>query len=177
VYNADGSLRRIDTDDSGLNQRNPFLGNNTTQNVNVQNVLFANLFTRVDLPFGFKYTLNFSPQVEATATSFSARLPTLTNYRVVQVSALWRTGTGTTWIISLIGTKLWPACFDATFVLNKEKFQSWYTRTSNTQFSPNDDLGYHNIGAGTLPVESSDDRIYNADALNGPYKLHLYGQV
>jgi hypothetical protein len=66
--------------------------------------------------------------------------------------------------------------FDATFVLNKEKFQSWYTRTSNTQFSPNDDLGYHNIGAGTLPVESSDDRIYNADALMGRLNYTFMGR-
>jgi TonB-linked SusC/RagA family outer membrane protein len=177
MYNADGSLRRIDTDDSGLNQRNPFLGKQYNSNVNVQNTLFANLFTRVDLPFGVKNTLNFSPQVESYRNFF---------FRPVANPNELSGGTGirsmeNRYRYNLDNILNWNKnfgqhAFDATFVLNKEKFQSWYTRTSNTQFSPNDDLGYHNIGAGTLPVESSDDRIYNADALMGRLNYTFMGR-
>ncbi|MDB5275044.1 MAG: SusC/RagA family TonB-linked outer membrane protein, partial [Chitinophagaceae bacterium] len=50
-YQADGvTLRRIDTDDSGLNQRNPFLSTFYNQTVAIQNTLFANLYLKVKLP-------------------------------------------------------------------------------------------------------------------------------
>ncbi|RWY51262.1 SusC/RagA family TonB-linked outer membrane protein [Mucilaginibacter gilvus] len=177
VYNADGSLRRIDTDDSGLNQRSPFLGQRYNSNVNVQNELFSVLFARVDLPFGFKYTLNFSPQIESYRNFFfrpvanpnelsgGSGIRTMENrYRYNLDNILnWNKNFGI-------------HAFDVTFLLNKEKYQSWYTTASNTQFSPSDVLGYHNIGAGTLPIEGSDDRVYNADALMGRLNYTLLGR-
>jgi TonB-linked SusC/RagA family outer membrane protein len=176
-YNADGSLRRIATDDSGLNQRNPFLGNKYNQNVAVQNVLFSTLFAKVDLPFGFKYTLNFSPQIESYRNFF---------YRPVANPNELSGGTATRTMENRYRYNIdnilnWSKSFgvhsfDATFLLNKEKYQTWYTSTSNTQFSPSDVLGYHNIGAGTLPIESSDDRIYNADAMMGRINYTLMGK-
>jgi len=176
-YNADGSLRRIDTDDSGLNQRNPFLGTVYNQNIAVQNVLFANLFARVDLPFGFKYTFNFAPQIEAYRNFFfrpvanpnelagGTAIRTMENrYRYNMDNILnWNKTFGI-------------HNFDFTALLNKEQFQSWYTKTSNTNFVPNDALGYHNIGAGTLPIESSDDEVYNADAIMGRIQYTLLGR-
>ncbi|RFZ81348.1 SusC/RagA family TonB-linked outer membrane protein [Mucilaginibacter terrenus] len=177
VYNADGSLRRIDTDDSGLNQRNPFLGQQYNQNVNVQNVLFSTLFTRVDLPFGFKYTLNFSPQFESYRNFFFRpvanpnELAGGTGQRTMETRYRYNLDNILTW-----NKTFGVHAFDATFLLNKEKYQTWYTNTSNTQFSPSDVLGYHNIGAGTLPIESSDDRVYNADALMGRLNYTLMGK-
>jgi TonB-linked SusC/RagA family outer membrane protein len=177
VYNPDGSLRRIDTDDSGLNQRNPFLGNRYNSNVNVQNVLFSTLYARADLPFGFKYTLNFSPQIESYRNFF---------FRPVENPNELSGGTGirtmeNRYRYNLDNILNWSKnfgvhSFDVTFLLNKEKYQTWYTYTSNSQFSPSDVLGYHNIGAGTLPVESSDDRVYNADALMGRLNYTLMGK-
>ena len=181
VYNADGSLRRIDTDDSGLNQRNPFLGREYNDNVAVQNVLFSTLFARVDLPFGIKYTLNFSPQIEsyrnfffrpgANPNEIAVNGLTGTAYRSMENRYRYNLDNILSWNKS-IGIHN----FDATFLLNKEKYQTWYTRTNNSQFSPSDILGYHNIGAGTLPIESSDDRVYNADALMGRLNYTLLGR-
>ncbi|MFA6085904.1 SusC/RagA family TonB-linked outer membrane protein [Mucilaginibacter sp.] len=181
VYNADGSLRRIDTDDSGLNQRNPFLGRKYNDNVAIQNVLFSTLFARVDLPFGIKYTLNFSPQIEsyrnfffrpgANPNEIAVGGLTGTAYRSMENRYRYNLDNILSWNKS-IGIHN----FDATFLLNKEKYQTWYTRTNNSQFSPSDILGYHNIGAGTLPIESSDDRIYNADALMGRLNYTLLGR-
>ncbi|OOQ56670.1 SusC/RagA family TonB-linked outer membrane protein [Mucilaginibacter pedocola] len=181
VYKADGSLTRIATDDSGLNQRNPFLGNRYNQNVYRQNVLFSTLFTRVDLPFGFKYTLNFSPQFEAYRNFFfrpganpneiAVNGLTGTAYRSMEERYRYNLDNILTW-----NKTFGIHSFDATFLLNKEKYQTWYTRTNNSQFSPSDVLGYHNIGAGTLPVESSDDRVYNADGLMGRINYNLMGK-
>lgn len=181
VYNADGSLRRINTDDSGLNQRNPFLGYVYNQNSYIQNVLFSNLFARVDLPFGIKYNLNFSPQIEAYRNFF---FRPGANPNEIPVNGL--TGTGyrsmeNRYRYNIDNILSWNKTFgqhnfDATFLLNKEKYNTWYTRTNNSQFSPTDVLGYHNIGAGALPVESSDDRVYNADAIMGRLNYTLMGR-
>ncbi|WP_374951578.1 SusC/RagA family TonB-linked outer membrane protein, partial [Mucilaginibacter sp.] len=181
VYNADGSLRRIDTDDSGLNQRNPFLGSAYNDNVYIQNVLFSTLFARVDLPFGFKYTMNFSPQIEsyrnfffrpgANPNEIAVNGLTGTAYRSMENRYRYNLDNILSWN-KTIGIHN----FDATFLLNKEKYNTWYTRTNNSQFSPSDILGYHNIGAGTLPIESSDDRVYNADALLGRLNYTLLGR-
>ncbi|MBB5394155.1 SusC/RagA family TonB-linked outer membrane protein [Mucilaginibacter sp. AK015] len=181
VYKPDGTLTRIDTDDSGLNQRNPFLGNRYNSNVYRQNVLFSTLFTRIDLPFGFKYTLNFSPQIEAYRNFFArpganpneiaVNGLTGTAYRSMEERYRYNIDNILTW-----NKTFGIHTFDATFLLNKEKYQTWYTRTNNSQFSPSDVLGYHNIGAGTLPVESSDDRVYNADGLMGRINYTLSGK-
>ncbi|MFD0765179.1 SusC/RagA family TonB-linked outer membrane protein [Mucilaginibacter lutimaris] len=181
VYKPDGTLTRIATDDSGLNQRNPFLGNRYNSNLYTQNVLFTTLFTRVDLPFGFKYTLNFSPQFESYKNFFARpganpnEIPvnglTGTAYRSMEQRYRYNLDNILTW-----NKTFGIHTFDATFLLNKEKYQTWYTRTNNSQFSPSDALGYHNIGAGTLPIVSSDDRVYNADALMGRINYNLLGK-
>ncbi|MET3981083.1 TonB-linked SusC/RagA family outer membrane protein [Mucilaginibacter sp. UYP25] len=181
VYKSDGSLTRIATDDSGLNQRNPFLGNRYNNNLYTQNVLFTTLFTKVDLPFGFKYTLNFSPQFEsyknfffrpgANPNEIAVNGLTGTAYRSMEQRYRYNLDNILTW-----NKTFGIHTFDATFLLNKEKYQTWYTRTNNSQFSPSDVLGYHNIGGGTLPVESSDDRVYNADAIMGRINYNLLGK-
>lgn len=168
MYNADGSLRRIDTDDSGLNQRNPFLGNRYNQNVNVQNSLFAVLFARMDLPFGIKYTVNYAPTIESYRSFF---------FRPVANPNELAGGTAirnqeSRYRYNLDNILSWNKTFgihnfDVTFLLNKEKFSSWQTSASNTQLTPTDILGYHNIGAGNLPVEGSLDNVYAGDAIMG----------
>ncbi|WP_448700627.1 SusC/RagA family TonB-linked outer membrane protein [Mucilaginibacter sp. AW1-3] len=177
MYNTDGSLRRIDTDDSGLNFRNPFLGTTYNQNVNIQNELFANLFARVDLPFGIKYSLNFAPQIEAYRNFF---------FRPVANPNELTGGTATRTMENRFRYNLdnilsWNKTFgihnfDVTLLLTKNRYQSWYTSTSNTQLSPTDGTAYHSIGAGTLPVESSDDREVDGDGKMARLNYTLLGR-
>ncbi|HZH95959.1 MAG TPA: TonB-dependent receptor, partial [Flavisolibacter sp.] len=56
---------------------------------------------------------------------------------------------------------------DATFLVNAEKFQSWRNQMDNEGFTPNDNLSYHNIGAGIKPIVSSNDQVSTGDALMG----------
>ncbi|UEG51483.1 SusC/RagA family TonB-linked outer membrane protein [Mucilaginibacter daejeonensis] len=181
LYNADGSLRRIATDDSGLNQRNPFLGMVYNDNVNIQNVLFSNLFARVDLPFGIKYNLNFSPQIESYRDFFFRPGRNPNEIAVNNLSGTAYRSMENRYRYNLDNILTWNKTFgqhnfDVTALLNKEKYNTWYTRTNNSQFSPTDVLGYHNIGAGTLPVESSDDRVYNASGLMGRLNYTFKGR-
>jgi len=177
MYNADGSLRRIDTDDSGLNFRNPFLGTVYNQNVNIQNVLFGNLFARVDLPFGIKYNLNFGPQIEAYRNFFSRPVA---NPNELAFGTAMRTMENR-FRYNLDNILSWNKTFgihnfDVTLLLTKNRYQSWYTSTSNTGLSPTDGAGYHNIGAGTLPVESSDDREVDGDGKMARLNYTLLGR-
>ncbi|MEO6522165.1 MAG: SusC/RagA family TonB-linked outer membrane protein [Mucilaginibacter sp.] len=167
-YNADGSIRRIDTDDSGLNARNPFLGNYYNQNEAVQSTLQANLYAKVKLPFGFQYQLNFVPDVESYR---NFEFKPVANPNELAGGEAWRTMENR-YKFLLDNLLTWDKTFGVhnfsfTGLLEKEKYQTWYTSTANSGLTPSDALGYHQIGAGLLPVESSDDRVYNADALMG----------
>jgi len=178
MYLADGvTLRRIDTDDSGLNQRNPFLAMHYNQTVAVQNVLFANMFAKLNLPFGILYTLNYSPSIEAYRNFNFIPVANPNELAGGEVSRTMENR----YRYNLDNILSWNKTFgihniDVTGLLNKEKYQSWFTSTANSNLSPSDLLGYHSVGAGTLPIESSDDRVYNADALMGRINYTLLGR-
>jgi len=176
-YNADGSLRRIDTDDSGLNQRNPFLATVYNQTEAVQNTLFANLYAKVKLPFGIQYTLNFSPDIESYRNSNFIPVANPNELKGGEVSRTMENR----YKYQIDNILSWNKTFgihniDVTALLNKEKYQTWYTSTANSGLTPSDVLGAHSVGAGSLPVESSDDRVYNADALMGRINYTLLGR-
>jgi TonB-dependent starch-binding outer membrane protein SusC len=176
-YNPDGSLRRIDTDDSGLNQRNPFLATVYNQTEAVQNTLFANLYAKVKLPFGIQYTLNFSPDIESYRNSNFIPVANPNELKGGEVSRTMENR----YKYQIDNILSWNKTFgihniDVTALLNKEKYQTWYTSTANSGLTPSDVLGAHSVGAGSLPVESSDDRIYNADALMGRINYTLLGR-
>lgn len=165
-----GGLRRIPTDDAGLNARNPFLNSYYDESMNVQNTLFANLYARITLPLGITYQTNFTPSFDSYRTFYhnSSHNPNVTvaggqaqrsmenryNYQVDNLLKWNRTFNN---IHNL----------DFTFLVNTEKYQSWFTRETNEGFSPNDDLGFHNLGAGNKPTASSDDRYSTANAYLG----------
>ncbi|QKJ31936.1 SusC/RagA family TonB-linked outer membrane protein [Mucilaginibacter mali] len=178
-YLADGvTLRRIDTDDSGLNQRNPFLATYYNQTVAIQNTLFANLYAKLRLPLGIQYQLNFAPDIESYR-NFNF-IPVANPNELAGGEASRSMENRYKYILDNLLT--WNKTFggihniDITALLEKEKYQTWYTNTSNSGLTPSDVLGYHSIGAGILPVESSDDRVYNADAIMGRLNYTLMGR-
>jgi TonB-linked SusC/RagA family outer membrane protein len=177
-YNADGSLRRIPTDDNGLNARNPFLNPFYDQRAIIQNTLFANLYAKVKLPFDIQYQLNYSPDIEAYRNfyNYSANNP---NYTIPGGRATRSMENRYKYTIDHLVT--WNKTFgihniDVTLLAEQEKYQSWYDSDGNQGFSPTNDLSYHNIGAGILPTVSSDDRIYTADALMARINYSVLGR-
>ncbi len=58
--------------------------------------------------------------------------------------------------------------FDATFLINAEKAQSWQNVINAENFSPSDNLTFHNVAAATLfPSITSNDIYYTGNALMG----------
>jgi TonB-linked SusC/RagA family outer membrane protein len=181
VYNLNGSgqLTRIDTDDSGLNQRNPLLAYTYDSKVAIQNILFANLYAKVALPFGIQYSLNYSPQIESYR-NFSFK-PLADPDENAATGGEGSRSMEDRYRYNIDNLLTWNKTFgihnfDVTFLLNREKYQSWYTTSSNSNFTPSDALGYHQIGAGLLPVTSSDDRVSNGSAIMGRLNYTLLGR-
>ena len=56
---------------------------------------------------------------------------------------------------------------NVTFLVNAEKFQSSWSQMDNEGFAPNDNLSYHNIGAGIKPTLYASDTVSTGDALMG----------
>lgn len=180
VYNPDGTLTRIYTTyDNGLNQRNPLLSYTYDSKVAVQNTLFANMFVKVSLPFDIKYQLTYSPDIESYR-NFTFK-PLANPDENVAVGGEGARSMENRYRYNLDNLLTWNKTFgihniDATFLLNREKYQSWYTNTTNQGFNPSDALGYHNIGAGSLAVESIDDRVANGSAILGRINYTLLGR-
>jgi TonB-linked SusC/RagA family outer membrane protein len=166
-YKPDGTLRRIPTDDNGLNARNPFLDPTYNSRLQKQNTLFTSLYSKVNLPFGITYQLNFSPGLDMyrTFNDASSLNPNVTGggnaRREQETRYTWQLDHLLKWnkTINQIHN------IDVTLLANAEKYQSWYTNSSNEGFVPSDVLGYHDLGSGIKPTISSEDKIYTADAL------------
>lgn len=166
--NPDGSLRRIPTDDNGLNARNPFLDPTYNSRLQKQNTLFTSLYGKVALPFGITYQLNFSPGLDMYRT-FNAGSSLNPNITIVGGTARREQETRYTWQLDHL--LKWSKTIhkihniDVTLLANAEKYQSWYTNSYNEGFVPSDVLGYHNLGSGIKPSVSSEDKKYTGDAL------------
>ncbi len=168
-YNADGvSLRRIPTDDNGLNARNPFLNPTYNDRMIKQNTLFGTIFAKAALPFGFTYSFNFSPGLDMyrTFNTQSSQNPNVTTpggiaSRAQETRYNWQIDNLLKWN-KTIGK---IHAFDVTLLANAEKYQSWYTLSGNEGFVPSDILGYHNLASGVKPTISSDDIVYTGNAL------------
>jgi Outer membrane receptor for ferrienterochelin and colicins len=167
-YNADGSLRRIPTDDNGLNARNPFLDMTYNDRMDKQNTLFASLFAKVNLPFGVTYQFNFSPGVDMYRT-FNHGSSANPNVTIKGGTVSRANETRYNWQIDNL--LKWNRKFaeihniDVTLLANSEKYQTWWTQANNQGFVPNDNLGYHNLSSGNLPTVNSEDKVYTGDAL------------
>lgn len=169
-YDTTGALRRIPTDDAGLNARNPFLDNHYNDRMNIQTTIFTNLFGKVTLPFGITYQVNFTPGFDAyrifnhgSDANPNVTIPGGTATREMEERYTWQVDNLLKWNHTFAKVHN----VDITLLANAEKYQSWYSYMYNEGFNPNDQLGWHNIGAGNNPSESSDDRYYTGDALMG----------
>ncbi|MEJ5054412.1 SusC/RagA family TonB-linked outer membrane protein [Sphingobacterium sp. MYb382] len=167
-YNADGSLRRIPTDDNGLNARNPFLNMTYNNRMFKQNTLFASLFAKVNLPFGITYQFNFSPGLDNYRV-FNHESSKNPNVTIVGGRAVRENETRYNWQIDNL--LKWNRKFgdihnvDVTLLANSEKYQTWWTQAANQGFVPGDYLSYHNLSSGNLPTVNSEDKVYTGDAL------------
>ena len=167
IYKADGiTLRDSPNDDIG-NNTNPFLDNVYNNRLQRYNTLFGSLYAKGDLGYGFSYQVNFTPNFSfyryfngQSARDFRVSVRGGVATRRDSTSYNWQIDNLLKWNRTFGDHK-----FDVTLLANAEKFQSWKNQMDNEGFTPNDRLSYHNIGAGILPIISSEDQYSTGDAL------------
>lgn len=176
MYTADGKLRRIPTDDNGLNARNPFLDMTYNSRLNRQNTIFGSLYTKVELPFGITYQLNFSPGIDMyrTFNHSSTNNPNVTTpggsvTRANETRYNWQVDNLLKWnkTFNKIHT------IDVTLLANAEKYQTWWTQAGNEGFVPSDVLGYHNLSSGIKATVDAEDKVATGNALMGRLNYSL----
>ncbi|TLV03755.1 SusC/RagA family TonB-linked outer membrane protein [Dyadobacter luticola] len=168
-FNPDGTYKwRPNEEASGGNHPNyaPSFTDRDKGSITVNNVVFA----KIALPFGISYQANFTPRYE-----FSHRYNAESSKSMDWVAEGGRASRRDTRTLSwqLDNIFKWNKTIaqnhniDATFLINAERFRMWDDSISNKGFAPNDNLGYHNMGAGNAPIMWSNDETSTADALMG----------
>ena len=150
--------------------RHPFGASSATDRLQKYTTLNSMLFAKVNLPLGITFQVNFTPHFEfydrfnhesvayqdwANIGGRASRQNRKTYYWQVDNLLKWNK------TINDIHS------IDITLLANAEKYQRWDNTMTNQGFDPHDRLGYHNIGAGTVPTMSSFDSYSTGDALMG----------
>jgi TonB-linked SusC/RagA family outer membrane protein len=145
------------------------------------NSLFSNLHADIGLPFGITYTLSFQPRFEAMKD-----LRFTTTDRRVGGEPTEDLSRGNRdeyshyeWMIDNLlkwNKQIGIHSFDVTLLYNVEETKRWASYTSNLNFTPTEELGYHALQFGNGPGLSNDDYRFTGDALMARLNYTLLGK-
>ena len=155
-------------DDQGSGARNPLYGPEYTDRMKKYYTLNSILYAKVKLPFGITYTANFTPEFE-WYQYFNANSSLDQDYTLLGGTAerdqhqifQWQLDNIINWNKTFNGKHH----FEVTLLANSEKYQYWENDMQTNGFDPSDVLSYHNFGAGSSPVNTSDDEYSTGAAL------------
>lgn len=167
--NEDGSYKIYPTDD-GVAARHPLIDSYYTDRKYTYKSLDNVVYAKITLPFDITYELNYSPRF-TNDELFQRQSSEHPEWALVGGKAFRNTSSGFSWQIDNL--LKWKKNvngihqIDVTLLANSEKAQAWSQNMSNEGFVPSDVLGYHDIGAGTAPIISSNDTYSTGDAYMG----------
>jgi len=170
IYADDGVTLRQSTNDDVGNNSNPYLDQRHNERLRKFTNMFGSIFVKGDLGYGFSYQINYTPRFEFYKYynhTFSNR-PGLTSrngitYRENEETYQWQLDNLLKWNKSFGKHNV-----DLTFLVNAEKYQIWNSVINAENYSPNDNLSFHNVAAATLyPGISTNDQVQTGDALMG----------
>ncbi|MCK5782790.1 MAG: SusC/RagA family TonB-linked outer membrane protein, partial [Flavobacteriales bacterium] len=168
-YEDDGvTLRLSPQDDSGTGAIHPKLAMIFTDRQRKISTLNSTIFSKINLPFGITYQVNFVTRFQwyNNFNHNSSKHPSWgsfggsasrSNSKVYE----WQIDNIVKWNKTIADVHN----VDVTLLANAEKHQYWSSSMSNKGFDPNDNLGYHNMGAGIQPTISTNDTYRTGDAL------------
>ena len=171
IYKDDGTTIRISpVDDLGRGAKYPLYDKMFQDRRKIYNTLTNNLYTKVTLPLGITYQLNFAPRFEwydymndqSALHEEWAKFGGQANREQSSVYS-WQLDHLIKWNKKFKEVH----SIDVTLLANAEKYQSWQNSMSTQGFSPTDALGYHNMTAGKSSSNSisSNDEYSTGDAL------------
>lgn len=132
------------------------------------NSLFASLFAKVKLPFGFDYKISFQPRYETTKDYNFWSSATLAGGSTRSNGYATRDDASTyEWILDNLlhwNKKVGIHHFDLTMLYSSERNRGWASTISNQGFTPNQNLGFDGLQYGTNPTVSTNDTQITGDA-------------
>lgn len=170
LYADDGKTLRISPNDDPGNNTNPFIPQTYTDRLYRYDNIFATLYAKGKLPFGFSYEIRFAPTFN-TFREFNhqkATNPVLASRKGIvdrenQTEYNWTNDNLLYW-----NHTFGKHSFNATFLVNSEKNQKWYNTIHAENFAPNDNLSFDALQSATIPyTASSSDTYVTRDALMG----------
>ncbi len=164
-FDDEGNIRLSPQDDSGAGATNAFIGRTFTDRLSIFNTLSSRMYARVQLPLGFSYEFGFTNRFEWRDffnhnSSRSPSRATGNSRRFSRKEQEWQIDNILKWDKEFGSHKI-----NVTMLAYAEKFQSYTTDARNSIFDPNDDLGFHNLGLGSVPITISNDLKSTGDAL------------
>ncbi|SDG92384.1 TonB-linked outer membrane protein, SusC/RagA family [Dyadobacter soli] len=165
MFEADGSAMWYP---NSFAVANPLINYYGQERMNKVNTLFASLYGKVKLPFGFDYKISFQPRYEASkdynfwssntldggstrSGGYSTRADASTYEYILDNLLHWNKQFGV-------------HQFDVTLLYSAERNRGWYSKIANQGFVPNENLGFHGLQYGTSPAMETNDTQITGDA-------------
>ena len=167
MYNDDGSpVMYPHEHPSSRNPLENYLGQDRLRDINS---LFSVLYADVKLPFGITYRISYQPNFSFTKDFNFWSSDTFTGM------STYKNGYGTRDLTNAYGWQLdnllkWNKTFgahnfDITLLANAERNKSWTTEQYNSEFAPNQNLGFGALQFGAKPGLENSDLVSSGDAL------------
>lgn len=171
-FDDKGNLRLSPQDDNGAGAIHPLLRRTYTKRLRKFNTLNSRFYATVALPLGFSYEFAFTNRFEWNyffnhRSSDSPEWGNADAFREHNEIQEWQIDNILRW-----DKKIGDHSFNATLLAYAEKYQSFFDHAATSLFSPNDDLGYHNLGLGTTPfLGGTPDRNADGDVIDSDEQL------
>lgn len=167
IYEEDGVTLTFYPHDDAMSQ-NPLLYYNYRDKLDYTQTLFATLFGELKLPFGLSYRVSYVNRYSWDKSYYYDPINTPNGFayngygRRADASVYeWQVDNIFRWQKTFAGVH----DFNATFLINAEKYQSWQSLQENTNFAPSGALSFHALQAGISPSLSDNDNYSTGNAL------------
>lgn len=147
---------------------NPLINYYGQERMKKVNTLFASLYGKIKLPFGFDYKISFQPRYVASkdynfwssntldggstrSGGYSTRADSSAYEYILDNLLHWNKQFGV-------------HQFDVTLLYSAERNRGWYSKMANQGFVPNQNLGFHGMQYGTNPAMETNDTQITGDA-------------
>ncbi|GGM94500.1 SusC/RagA family TonB-linked outer membrane protein [Dyadobacter beijingensis] len=147
---------------------NPLINYYGQERMKKVNTLFASLYGKIKLPFGFDYKMSFQPRYEASKDYNFWSSNTLDGGST-RSGGYGTRADASTYEYILDNLLHWNKQFgihqfDVTLLYSAERNRGWYSKIANQGFVPNENLGFHGLQYGTSPAMETNDSQITGDA-------------
>ncbi len=166
-YDDNGILKWYPHDDSVIS--NPFINYYNRNKFNITQNLFANFYAELTLPFGFSFRSSYINRYDWNknyyydpSTTPNGNKTTGFAQRINSSLYEWQIDNVLTW-----KKKFGIHDFNATFLYNAEKKQTWRDQEENINFVTSEALTFHQLNVGSSPTIVNNDTYSTGNAIMG----------